>query len=143
MNPELADIIANMRTSLATGVSKSQNLSYYLNSAGTWLKAHNYVNAGQALNDGSGKALDMGKGLATYYATDEFYICDAFEWIGNNLPETSEFDMAVLLSTMLAATPYQLEYFIGLVDAYRQSLWNKPFNAEFFGALAKGFEQWP
>jgi len=54
-----------------------------------------------------------------------------------------EFDMDTLLSTMLAADPKQVQYFVGLVDAYRQSIWNQPFNEEFFAALARGFEQWP
>lgn len=53
---------------------------------------------------------------------------------------TADIDMDTLLNTMLTATPYQLQYFIGIVDAYRQSVWNKPFNAEFFAALARGFE---
>jgi len=48
-----------------------------------------------------------------------------------------------ILSIMVTAEPEQIEYFVGLVDAYRQSIWNKPFNSEFFGALARGFEQWP
>ena len=54
-----------------------------------------------------------------------------------------ELTMSGLLSTMLSANPRDVEYFIGLVDAYRQSIWNQPFNSEFFGALARGFEQWP
>jgi len=54
-----------------------------------------------------------------------------------------EFDMDTLLSTMLQAEPDQVQYFVGLVDAYRQSIWNQPFNEEFFAALARGFEQWP
>lgn len=49
-------------------------------------------------------------------------------------------DMDMLLSAMVGAKFNQLQYFIGIVDAYRQSLWNKPFNAEFFAALARGFE---
>lgn len=51
-------------------------------------------------------------------------------------------DMDSLLNVMLEADPKQVEYFVGLVDAYRQSIWNKPFNSEFFAALARGFEQW-
>ncbi|GAH29755.1 unnamed protein product, partial [marine sediment metagenome] len=35
------------------------------------------------------------------------------------------------------------EYFVGLVDAYRQSIWNRPFNKDFFAALARGFMEWP
>lgn len=54
----------------------------------------------------------------------------------------AEFNMDILLSTMITAEPKHIEGFIGLSDAYRQSLWNKPFNKEFFAALARGFEQW-
>jgi len=48
--------------------------------------------------------------------------------------------MDSLLSVMVTATDSELMNFIGLVDAYRQSLWNKEFNAEYFAALARGFE---
>lgn len=51
-------------------------------------------------------------------------------------------DMAAIINAMLEATPYQIEYFIGIVDAYRQSIWNRPFNREFYAALARGFEEW-
>ena len=57
--------------------------------------------------------------------------------------EAPELTMGDILSTMLSAAPDEVEYFVGLVDAYRQSIWNKPFNQEFFAALARGFEQWP
>lgn len=53
-----------------------------------------------------------------------------------------ELEMEMIINAMLAATPYEVNYFVGLVDAYRQSLWNKSFNSEFFAALARGFEQW-
>ncbi len=60
------------------------------------------------------------------------------------ITEAPEFEltMAVLINTMLTANPAEVEYFVGLVDAYRQSIWNQPFNEEFFAALARGFEQW-
>jgi len=57
--------------------------------------------------------------------------------------EPYELTMDDLIQTMLVADPNQVEYFIGLVDAYRQSVWNRPFNQEFFAALARGFELWP
>ena len=50
--------------------------------------------------------------------------------------------MADLINSMLVATPYEVNYFVGLVDAYRQAIWNKPFNAEFFAALSRGFMEW-
>ena len=56
---------------------------------------------------------------------------------------TYDLTMGDILSTMLSAEPDEVEYFVGLVDAYRQSIWNKPFNSEFFAALARGFEEWP
>ena len=54
----------------------------------------------------------------------------------------AEVTMQTLINTMLTANPDQVQYFVGLVDAYRQSVWNRPFNKPFFTALAKGFEQW-
>ena len=68
-------------------------------------------------------------------------LIDALEYINDNSAfEVEEFEMEMLLSAMVTATPYELKYFIGLVDAYRQSVWNKPFNQEFFAALARSFE---
>lgn len=47
--------------------------------------------------------------------------------------------MADILNAMLTANADEVMYFVGLVDAYRQSVWNRDFNQEFFGALAQGF----
>jgi len=47
--------------------------------------------------------------------------------------------MAAVLSAMITADFDELQKFIGIVDAYRVSLWNAPFNAEFYAALARGF----
>lgn len=50
-----------------------------------------------------------------------------------------ELNMDSILSAMITADFGQLQYFVGLVDAYRMALWNQPFNAEFYAALARGF----
>ena len=63
-------------------------------------------------------------------------------WYFTNCITIPEITMDSILSVMLSADPDQVEYFVGLVDAYRQSIWNRPFNQEFFTALARGFEQW-
>lgn len=52
-------------------------------------------------------------------------------------------DMASILTAMMSAKFEELQEFIGIVDAYRIALWNAPFNAEFYGALARGFIKWP
>lgn len=51
----------------------------------------------------------------------------------------AEFTMDDILTAMISADAAQLMTFIGVVDAYRVSLWNEPFNAEFYAALARGF----
>lgn len=68
---------------------------------------------------------------------------DALYWINDNWPidGPAEVTMSAILSAMVTATGDELKYFIGLVDAYRSSLWEKPFNAEYFAALARGFMQ--
>lgn len=48
-------------------------------------------------------------------------------------------DMDGILNAMLAASFDDLRQFIGIEDAYRTALWNQPFNAEFYAALARGF----
>lgn len=73
-------------------------------------------------------------------AADQSVFMECFYWAGQS-GEAAEFNMDILLSTMVGASHNQLENFIGLVDAYRQSLWNKPFNVELFAALARGFEE--
>ncbi len=72
------------------------------------------------------------------------FTIDALELISANWPEeTVAVDMDSILSAMVTAEPDQVQYFVGLVDAYRQSIWDRPFNKEFFASLARGFEQWP
>lgn len=51
----------------------------------------------------------------------------------------SEVTMDDILSAMIAADFNDFQKFIGIVDAYRVALWNEPFNAEFYAALARGF----
>lgn len=53
-----------------------------------------------------------------------------------------ELTMTKLINCMFTASFEELRSFVGLVDAYRQSLWNKPFDVELWAAIARGFEQW-
>lgn len=53
-----------------------------------------------------------------------------------------EIDMMMIINTMLEATPDEIFFFTGIEDAYRQSLWDKPYDVNFFAGLAKRFEQW-
>jgi len=68
------------------------------------------------------------------------YRCLKLSWEYTIKDPPEGLTMDSLLSVMVAATDSELMNFIGLVDAYRQSLWNKEFNAEYFAALARGFK---
>jgi hypothetical protein len=48
-----------------------------------------------------------------------------------------------ILNAMLAAQGDQLVQFIGIEQAYMAAIWNAPFNADYFAALARGWRQWP
>lgn len=47
--------------------------------------------------------------------------------------------MDAILSAMITANFDQLQNFVGIEDAYRVSLWNEPFNVDYYAALARGF----
>ena len=47
--------------------------------------------------------------------------------------------MDAILSAMIGANLDEYRKFTGIVDAYRGALWNKPFNAEFYATLLRGF----
>ncbi len=81
-----------------------------------------------------------GFGGASFTLTDALDRDRAFPEFEAPTPYT--LSMADILNTMLTADPYQVEYFVGLMDAYRLSIWDKPFNQEFFNALGEGFKQW-
>jgi len=75
---------------------------------------------------------------------DQSYFFESIYWASRSGLDADpvEVTMDDLINTMLTADPAQVEYFIGLVDAYRQSLWTRPFNQEFFAALGRGFATW-
>lgn len=73
----------------------------------------------------------------------KYYLINALMQLSAYSDEPAyELTMDSLLTTMLSADPSQVLYFVGLVDAYKQSVWNKPFNEEFYAALARGFTEW-
>lgn len=48
-------------------------------------------------------------------------------------------DMNAILNAMLLAKYDELQKFVGIEDAYRSAIWDQPFNAQFYAALANGF----
>lgn len=68
-------------------------------------------------------------------------ILEMFDHVNENMGG-GEVDMSAILTAMLAATPDEIEQFVGIVDAFKVSIWNRPYNEEFYAALARGFAQW-
>jgi len=73
------------------------------------------------------------------YAYSPYDSDGANVWYLENCIDIPEVDMAAILNAMLAAELDEIMYFVGLTDAYKQSVWNQEFNQEFFAALARGF----
>ena len=68
---------------------------------------------------------------------------DSMHYVDDNLNGVADVNMDSILTAMITAEFDQLQKFIGLVDAYRVAVWNAPFNADFYAALARGFQTWP
>jgi len=69
----------------------------------------------------------------------------SLNWIDDNWTGggPAEVTMDSMLTAMLGAEFDELQKFVGLVDAFRVAIWNAPFNADFYAALARGFIKWP
>ena len=72
---------------------------------------------------------------------EESHFFETIYW-GNADAGGDPLTMRAILDEMFTADNEELMQFIALVDAYRQSLWNKPFDVDYWAAVARGFEQW-
>lgn len=66
----------------------------------------------------------------------------AMNWIDSNWPTGGTVNMGAILSAMLAATTSELTSFIGIEQAYMAAMWNAPYNADYYAALARGWRTW-
>lgn len=113
------------------------------------IQTYYYFNADVAWYDGD--YVD-----ALYWAIQGMGVCG--EAIGNlcsmkdGTPYNSEFiaylaehiptNMDDILNAMMEANFEQLKSFIGIKEAYQCALWDAPFNADYYAALARGFKVW-
>jgi hypothetical protein len=125
----------------------------WLNTCSKW---NDFVNdlymVGQNLIDGypaiAGMNLQLaaghyGVGLGYFFSasgtTVHRYLRDCLNKINTDWPSGGSVSMDSILNAMLLADYDQLQKFIGIEDAYRSAIWDQPFNAEFYAALANGF----
>lgn len=64
----------------------------------------------------------------------------ALQYIDNNWPST--LTMLSLIAAMSIATPDEIMTFICLTDAYHASLWDRPYNPEYFATMVRAFKSW-
>lgn len=134
--------INGMDYTFATAMSYLHSGALYLDTAGTWLAAQGHTTAGNALS----QAMYSFHACHTWLMSqtnDNYYYYEklAMSWLNLNVTPPVPFDMSALLGAMLTATFDQLTMFVGIEDAYRSAIWDSPFNAEFYAALARGFRQ--
>jgi len=143
MPAPLTAYIASWRQDHSLVADNLWSLGSYLNNAGTALQLHNYAAAGANLINAKNSAHAASQ--AFKLGGDNMYddMFAAMGWIDDNIGGGGGVDMDGILTAMITAEFTELQKFIGLVDAYRVAIWNAPFNAEFYGALARGFAQWP
>lgn len=144
---------ATLKSYIDLGYSQGLNaFTYFLNArnhlyaAGDYIANQQWALAKSALYS---SADDFGT-ASGYLLQDDVWVKglrrhwkDALYWIGNNWPTGVTVTMADILNCMLGAKFDELQKFIGIEDAYRVALWNAPFNADFYAALARGFIKWP
>ncbi len=143
MPTELQSLINDTDTQLkAIGDYYFDGLYDQCSSLHDWLDAEGNPNSADvvlSMRYNFGKLRDK---FSTSVGSYRIRLINTLQWINNNWPTAgAEIDMSAILNAMLAADFGELQYFTGLTDAYRVALWNKPFNAEFYAALARGFSQ--
>lgn len=143
MPAELNEIIdlAWYRYNAAYGIGTNFGNAMY--SAGEYLYVNDYERAGTALMTSRATFHSFREKALSQYSSQLYRIIDALQWISDNWPEEADpYDLTMgdIINAMLTADTNHIMYFVGITDAYRQNVWKKEFNQEFFAAMARGFD---
>lgn len=115
--------------------TKTDEASSSLGMAAYYLGIRNYAQSAIHLQE----AADDFYSMRSYMYSLGVALHDSFDWMEDNW--AGLIYMEDIIDAMSAANHIEIRYFVGIVDAYRQSIWNKPFEQEFFAALARAFER--
>lgn len=143
MPAELQSLINDTNTQLkAIGDTYLDGIYDSLSSLHDWLHAEGNPNSADVCLDMRwyfGKLRDK---YSTSVGSYRIRIINTLQWINDNWPDVDgEVTMDAILTAMISAEFTELRAFIGIEDAYRVALWNEPFNAEYYAALARGFSR--
>jgi hypothetical protein len=110
---------------------------YWLDKAtysSTWTNALGYVRvAALYLRGGAGDLADVIDSL-------RYWIQHSLIYIDDNLG--GELTMLKIIDAMASSTSDELETFICMEDAFRATLWDKPFNYEWYAGMVRHFKSW-
>jgi hypothetical protein len=143
MSLGIGPTIENMSTQWLNGFSDLSLAATYIYIAGDYLIAGDMAGAGDSLHLACSRVSNFcGHWWPKTGTTVHRYLRDCLYSIDTNWPSGGGTTMASILNAMLAASYDELQQFIGIEDAYRSAIWDQPFNAEFYAALARGFRPW-
>jgi len=141
---------AELQTKINTLVSSWNSYgAYFLNArnhlyyAGDAIAAQNWTEAKAQLYN---SADDFGSAIGFMLYAVPYYYCKlipVLQWINDNWPTAATVDMASILLAMRGAKFDELQDFTAIEDAFRASLWNAPFNADYYAAFVRTFMKWP
>ncbi|MBA7618123.1 hypothetical protein ES703_25444 [subsurface metagenome] len=117
--------------------TKMGEASGSLGMAAYYLGIRNWVASADCLQE----AADDFYSMRSYMYSLGVAFHDSFDWMENNWAGLIE--MEDIIDAMSAASPVEITYFVGIEDAFRQSIWNQPYEHEFFAALGRAFTRWP
>lgn len=142
-----------MPAQLATYISDwataySQAYTNFQNAANCWIGLANVFNA-HGWTDGYNNCLVY---YNTFHTAAQSFMggtnqiraamANAMYWINTNWSSGGSVTMDAILTAMLSASFENLTEFMGILEAYKMAVWNAPFNAEYYAALARGFVKW-
>jgi len=122
---------------------RMESYVFYNNLSGTAYGSWNSAGSVAALRSAGATLFacinNMFFALTNILNVSDWTISGMFQCIHYAGTATGSVDMDAILNAMLTADFDQLRQFVGIEDAYRSALWDQPFNAEFYAALARGF----
>ncbi len=116
--------------------------SYYALSAtykneGDWARAITFANlATRAIRNALFHLLD-----GYYRETDQSYFLESMYWSAQG-GETYELSFTKMLDAMLSAAPAEIDEWMAITEAFKTSVWDKPFLEITYAKLVEQFKEW-
>jgi len=101
-----------------------------------WSNARYHINTSSEYIQGGGFNITAYVGGETNYL-----VTNILAALNAKIDAVSEYELTMehILAVMMDAIPPEIEQFVGIMDAYRQAIWNIDFNQKYYASLAKRF----